>query len=379
MSKRGRGDQSQQDEHGRHRTGGLTYEASGVDLGAADHTIDRLKGMISRTDRPGVMGGIGGFGGLFHLGSAGYRDPVLVSGTDSVGTKLKVAFATGRHGTIGQDCVAMCVNDILTHGAEPLFFLDYLAVAEYDPAVVSDVIKGVVDGCLSAGCALIGGETAQLPGLYQPGEYDLAGFAVGAVERGCVLDGSAVVEGDAIIGLGSSGLHSNGYSLARRALLEVAGLSLHSEPAELGKGGRTGRTVADELLEPTLIYAKQVLAVLRGGLEIHGMANITGGGLADNSFRILGPGLQACLEVGSWPVPPVYRLLAGRGGVEPGEMLRTFNCGLGYLVYVPGHAAAEAVAAFQEQGLVACLAGEVRAGERGFVMYGSPEELFLDD
>jgi phosphoribosylformylglycinamidine cyclo-ligase len=355
--------------------GPLTYRASGVDLDAADQTIERLKGMIARTNRAGVMGAIGGFGGLFDIGATGYRHPVLVSGTDSVGTKLKVAFATGRHDTIGQDCVAMCVNDILTHGAEPLFFLDYLAVAAYDPAVVTAVVSGVVRGCELAGCALIGGETAQLPGMYQPGEYDLAGFAVGAVERDRVLDGTAVRPGDAIIGLGSSGLHSNGYSLARRALLERAGLALDDRPAELSSDA--SRTLADELLTPTTIYAKQVLAVLRAGLPVRGMANITGGGLRDNSFRILGEGMVARFDAGAWPVPPVYRLLARAGGVGAADMLRTFNCGLGYLVFLPAAAAGDAVAAFAAEGVPAYLAGRVEAGERGFTLVGgSAESLF---
>lgn len=355
---------------------GLSYRTAGVDLEVADRTISGLAGLIARTHRPGVIGGIGGFGGLFDLGATGYRHPVLVSGTDSVGTKLKLAFATGRHDTVGQDCVAMCVNDILTHGAEPLFFLDYLAVATYDPAVVSAVISGVVEGCRLAGCALIGGETAQLPGFYQPGEYDLAGFAVGAVERDQVLDGSAVRPGHAIVGLASSGLHSNGYSLARRALLERAGLELDSQPPQLGRGSGP-RTLADELLEPTTIYCRPVLAVRRAGLPVSGMAHITGGGLADNSHRILGPGMRARLEAGTWPVPPVFRLLAGAGGVTAAEMLRTFNCGLGYLVFLPPGAAAEAVAAFGSQGVPAYQVGWVEEGQRGLALAGgTPASLF---
>ena len=351
----------------------LTYQAAGVDLDAADRTIETLKTLISRTDRPGVLGGIGGFGGLFDMAAAGYRHPVLVSGTDSVGTKLKVAFATGRHDTIGQDCVAMCVNDILTHGAEPLFFLDYLAVAEYDAPTVTAIIKGVVDGCVLAGCALIGGETAQLPGFYAPGEYDLAGFAVGAVERDRILDGSAVAAGDAIVGLASRGLHSNGYSLARRVFGETLRLDLADVPPELGV---PGRTVADELLEPTQIYVRPVLAALTAGLPVRGMSHITGGGLADNSFRILAPGLRARLVAGSWPVPAVFDLLAGRGGIAPAEMLRTFNCGLGYLLYLPAAAADDAIAALGAHGAPAYLVGQVEQGERGLVLEGAPAELF---
>lgn len=357
---------------------GLTYRASGVDLDAADETVARMRTLTAATARPGVMGGIGGFGGLFDLAEAGYKRPVLVSGTDSVGTKLKIAFMTGRHDTVGQDCVAMCVNDILTHGAEPLFFLDYIGIARYDPEVVVDLVRGVADGCRVAGCTLIGGETAQLPGLYQPGEYDLAGFAVGAVEKDAVLDGSAVRAGDEIIGLASSGLHSNGFSLARRALLEgpdgpVTDLSFC--PPELGGD----RSLADELLEPTRIYVQPVLAALRVGLTVHGMAHITGGGLNNNSFRILGDGLRACLDAGAWPVPPIYRLLAGPGGVGAAEMLRTFNCGLGYLVYVPEAEAGRAVELFAKHGVQAYRAGRVErseGGERGFCLSGDAASLF---
>ncbi len=351
----------------------LTYKAAGVDLAAADVTVERLKDIAGKAHRREVLAGIGGFGGLFDVGASGYRRPVLVSGTDSVGTKLKIAFATGRHGTVGQDCVAMCVNDILTHGAEPLFFLDYIGLASYDSQVVTELVRGVVDGCALAGCALIGGETAQLPGFYQPGEYDLVGFAVGAVERDAILDGTGVVAGDRIIGLASTGLHSNGFSLARRVLLEGPGaLTLDGRPAELGGT----RTLADELLTPTRIYARPVLEVLRAGVPVHGMANITGGGLADNSFRILGDGLQAAIAAGSWPVPPVYRLLGGRFGVTPDEMLSTFNCGLGYLAFVPADAASAAVEAFSAAGAEAFDAGEVRPGPRGFVLTGEKDRLF---
>jgi phosphoribosylformylglycinamidine cyclo-ligase len=351
-----------------------TYKAAGVDLAAADVTVERLKELSGKAARPEVLGGIGGFGGLFDIGASGYRRPVLVSGTDSVGTKLKIAFATGRHGTVGQDCVAMCVNDILTHGAEPLFFLDYIGLPKYDSGLVTELVQGVIDGCALAGCALIGGETAQLPGFYQPGEYDLVGFAVGAVEKDKVLEGHEVKAGDRIIGLGSTGLHSNGYTLARRILLEGPdALALDSQPAELGGT----RTLAEELLEPTRIYAKAVLSVLRSGIPVHGMANITGGGLADNSFRILDDGLAAVFHAGSWPMPPVYRLLARRPGVAASELLTTFNCGLGYLVYVPAEAAVATIAAFAAGGVPAFDAGEVRPAQRGFVLDGEPARLFV--
>lgn len=350
-----------------------TYKAAGVDLAAADVTVDRLKELSRKAERPEVLAGIGGFGGLFDICASGYRRPVLVSGTDSVGTKLKIAFATGRHNTVGQDCVAMCVNDILTHGAEPLFFLDYLALPKYDSALVTEVVQGVIDGCALAGCALIGGETAQLPGFYQAGEYDLVGFAVGAVEKDSVLDGSAVRAGDRIIGLASRGLHSNGFTLARRVLLEGPdALALDSRPPQLGGV----KTLADELLEPTWIYVRAVLAVLRAGIPVRGMAHITGGGLADNSFRILNEGLAAVLNAGSWPAPPIYRLLAGRAGMEGDELLSTFNCGLGYLAFVPPEAADAAVAAFAAAGVPAYDAGEVQAGQRGFRLTGDRERLF---
>jgi phosphoribosylformylglycinamidine cyclo-ligase len=350
-----------------------TYKAAGVDLAAADVTVERLKDMSRKATRPEVIAGIGGFGGLFDIGASGYRRPVLVSGTDSVGTKLKIAFTTGRHGTVGQDCVAMCVNDILTHGAEPLFFLDYLALPKYDSALVTEVVQGVIDGCALAGCALIGGETAQLPGFYQVGEYDLVGFAVGAVEKDQLLDGSAVQAGDRIIGLASTGLHSNGFTLARRVLLEGPdALALDSRPALLG--GQ--RTLADEMLEPTRIYVAAVLAALRAGVPIHGMAHITGGGLADNSWRILNDGLAASLRVGTWSAPPVYRLMAGRAGMTADEMLSTFNCGLGYLAYVAADGAAAAIEAFAAAGVPAFDVGEVKLGERGFRLEGDRAKLF---
>jgi phosphoribosylformylglycinamidine cyclo-ligase len=350
--------------------GGPSYRESGVDVELADRTVPRLHELAARTARPGLLAGIGGFGGLFDLSALAYRRPVLVSGTDGVGTKLKIAFATGRHDTVGQDCVAMCVNDILTHGAEPLFFLDYLALASYDPKTVLEVVKGVADGCALAGCALIGGETAQLPGFYQPGEYDLAGCAVGVVEKDAVLDGSRIRAGDAIVGLESSGLHSNGYSLVRRALLERRGLALDSRPSELG-----GPTLADELLRPTRIYVRPVLAALRAGLEVHGMSHITGGGLADNAFRPLPDGCRAVVETGTWPVPPVFRLLRAAGGIGAAEMLRTFNCGLGYLLYVPAGEAEAAVAFMARQGLGAHFVGRVEPGERGFEPLGELEAL----
>jgi len=281
------------------------------------------------------MGGLGGFGGLFSLDTKKYSNPVLVSGTDGVGTKLKVAFLTGNHQSIGIDAVAMCVNDILVQGAEPLFFLDYLAVGKLDPAQAEGVVKGIADGCCQAGCALIGGEMAEMPGFYQDGEYDVAGFAVGVVNRDKILDGSGIVPGDLLIGLPSSGLHSNGFSLARKVLFEAAGYTVDSFVPELG------RTVGEELLEPTRIYVKQVLPLVEAGL-IKGMAHITGGGLVENPPRIFPTGIGAVIERKTWEVPPVFRLIQSKGQVPEGEMFRTFNMGIGMVLVVAPENAAQA-------------------------------------
>ncbi|MGB9905465.1 MAG: phosphoribosylformylglycinamidine cyclo-ligase, partial [Desulfotomaculales bacterium] len=277
---------------------GLTYKSAGVDISAADRAVELIRSIAARTSRPGVLGGIGGFGGLFALDTGRYREPVLVSGTDGVGTKLKVAFMLDRHDTVGIDLVAMCANDIVTCGAEPLFFLDYLAVGKLVPEKVAEIVSGVARGCQLAGCALIGGETAELPGFYGPEEYDLAGFAVGVVEKSGIIDGSRVEAGDCLIGLPSSGLHSNGYSLARKVFFEVAGYGADSRLEELG------RTVGEELLEPTRIYVQTVLA-LRQRFDIKGIAHITGGGLTENIPRILPEKTAALVEKNSWPVPPV--------------------------------------------------------------------------
>lgn len=306
---------------------GLDYKASGVDIDAATHSVDLIKKWVSRTRRPEVMADIGSFGGFFALDNAKYQQPVLVSGTDGVGTKLKIAQMMGIHDTVGIDLVAMCVNDILVHGAEPLFFLDYIALGKLKPGLIEDLVKGISQGCLQAGCALIGGETAEMPGFYDNDKYDLAGFTVGVVEKNKLLDGSRVKAGDIILGLKSSGLHSNGYSLARSALLDRGGLSLTQEIAELG------RTLGEELLEPTRIYVS-IIQKLLGQIEISAMAHITGGGIPENLVRVLPDGLGAVIENTSLYIPPIFQLIQRLGKVETKEMFRTFNMGLGFLIVV---------------------------------------------
>src|SRR5512142_1252782 len=299
----------------------LTYRDAGVDIDEGDRLVELIKPHARPTLRPEVLAGIGGFGGLFALDVKKYREPVLVSGTDGVGTKLKIAFAADRHDTIGIDLVAMCVNDIAVVGAEPLFFLDYFATGKLRAEQGALVVKGIAEGCRQAGCALIGGETAELPGFYAGGEYDLAGFAVGCVERARIVDGRAVAPGDVVIGVASSGLHSNGYSLARKALLDRHPLDWR--PPELA-----GRTVAEALLEPTRIYARDVLALLES-VEVKSLAHITGGGLPGNVPRNLPDGTKAVLDARRWPRPPIFDLVQREGEVPWDEMFRTFNMGLG--------------------------------------------------
>jgi len=305
------------------------YRAAGVDVEAGYEAVSRMRAHVERTRRPGVMGSVGGFGGLFDLASLGMREPILVSGTDGVGTKLRLAFETGRHDTIGIDAVAMCVNDVLTQGARPLFFLDYIACGKLDPAQVEGIVKGVAEGCVRAGCALLGGETAEMPGMYPVGEYDIAGFAVGAVERRDLVTGEGIAEGDALVGLASSGPHSNGYSLIRKIIAE-AGLSLDSIPDGLS------RPLGEELMEPTRIYAAEILGIL-AGTRVKGMAHITGGGFVENVPRALPAGLGAEIVRGSWEEPEVFALLRERGGVNPQEMYGVFNMGIGMVLVVdPG-------------------------------------------
>jgi phosphoribosylformylglycinamidine cyclo-ligase len=315
----------------------LDYRSAGVDLSKYDDTMARLPPLMRRTFTPRVMEWKDGFAGLFRLDdqigllSRTYRDPVLVASTDGVGTKLKIAFATGRHDTVGIDLVGMSVNDCLCAGAEPLIFLDYVAMSRDDPELTAQIVRGVSDGCIEAECALIGGETAILPEFYQPGEYDLAGFCVGVVERKQVLDGKDIRKGDKVIGLASSGLHSNGYSLARKIVLEHAGLALDQRVEVLG------RTVADELLEPTRIYTRPVKLIRRNYRVkqiVHGIAHITGGGLIDNPPRVLPAGLAIRLVRGSWKIPPVFPWLQRLGSVPEAEMFRVFNMGIGLVLIV---------------------------------------------
>ena len=302
---------------------GLSYRDAGVDIDAGDALIERIKPFAKRTMRPEVLAGIGGFGALFEV-SKKYREPVLVSGTDGVGTKLKLAFALDKHDTVGIDLVAMSVNDVLVQGAEPLFFLDYFACGKLDVDVAEQVIRGIALGCEQAGCALIGGETAEMPGMYPDGEYDLAGFCVGAVEKRSIIDGRDIRPGDAVLGLASSGPHSNGYSLVRR-ILERAQPDL--------KAPFYGRPLGHVLLEPTRIYVKSVLA-LRESIALKGLAHITGGGLVENVPRILPDAVTAILERDGWPMPPIFSWLQGQGGVADAEMHRVFNCGIGMVVVV---------------------------------------------
>ncbi|MDD4335733.1 MAG: phosphoribosylformylglycinamidine cyclo-ligase [Desulfotomaculaceae bacterium] len=336
---------------------GLTYADAGVDIDAGNKAVQLMRGAVRSTFRPEVLAGIGSFGGFFALNAGKYREPVLVAGTDGVGTKLRIAMLMERHDTIGIDAVAMCVNDILVQGAEPLFFLDYLAVGKLAPEKVAAIVSGVAAGCRQAGCSLIGGETAEMPGFYGPEEYDLAGFAVGVVERGRIVDGREIVPGDVLIGLPSSGLHSNGYSLARKVLLEVGGYQMDSYIKKLG------RTVGEEMLEPTRIYVKTVLPLLEK-FKIKGMAHITGGGLTDNVVRVLPDGTGIAIKLGTWDVPPVFDLIKEKGKVEEQEMLRTFNMGIGLVAVVDAGQAEEVLADLSARGEISCLIGEVIEGSK---------------
>ncbi|HET9471391.1 MAG TPA: phosphoribosylformylglycinamidine cyclo-ligase [Usitatibacter sp.] len=327
----------------------LTYREAGVDIDAGDALVERIKPFAKRTLRPEVLGGIGGFGALVEV-SKKYREPVMVSGTDGVGTKLKLAFRMKKHDTIGIDLVAMSVNDILCSGAEPVFFLDYFACSKLDVDVAEAVVKGIAEGCEQAACALIGGETAEMPGMYDPNEYDLAGFAVGLVEKSKILDGTRVASGDVVIGLASSGPHSNGYSLVRKVVAVSA--------ADLYEPFDGARTLGEALLEPTRIYVKPVLAVMER-VAVKGLAHITGGGLTENIPRILPQGLCARLEASKWPRPPVFRWLQRHGAIEEAEMVRTFNCGIGMVAVVARADAKAAIDAFSALGVEAFEIGAI--------------------
>lgn len=334
------------------------YKKAGVDIAAGNEAVERMKKHVKRTFRPEVMADLGGFGGLFSLNKEKYEEPVLVSGTDGVGTKLKLAFAMDKHDTIGIDAVAMCVNDIIVQGAEPLFFLDYLACGKVVPEKIEAIVAGISEGCVQSGCALIGGETAEMPGMYSEEEYDIAGFTVGIVDRKKMIDGQSIAPGDAVLGFASSGIHSNGFSLVRRLLLEEAGYSLQDELAELG-----GAKLGDVLLEPTKIYVKSALKLIEQ-VNVKGMAHITGGGFIENIPRVLPEGVNVDIEYGSWPILPIFELMQQKGSITNRDMFTTFNMGIGLVVVVPAEQAEEALRIANELGEKAYRIGTVTEGDR---------------
>ena len=333
-----------------------SYEKAGVNLEAGYEVVRRIKSHVASTARAGVMGNIGAFGGMFDLASLGVKEPVLVSGTDGVGTKLKLAFAMDKHDTIGIDAVAMCVNDVLAQGAEPLFFLDYVAVGHNEPAKIEAIVAGVAEGCRQAGCALIGGETAEMPGMYAEGEYDIAGFTCSVVERSKLIDGSKVKVGDVLVGIASSGVHSNGFSLVRKILADNA-LDLDKRYDELG-----GRTLGEALLAPTKIYVKQVLEVVRN-CDVHGISHITGGGFDENIPRILHEGQGLEIEEGSWEILPLFRLLEQWGGIPHREMFNIFNMGIGMVIALDAGEAQKAIDILAAAGEKASVIGRVTGSE----------------
>ncbi len=338
----------------------LSYKDAGVDIDAGDALVERIKHVANRTRRPEVLAGLGGFGSLFALPS-GYQEPVLVAGTDGVGTKLRLAIDLNRHSTVGIDLVAMCVNDIVVQGAEPLFFLDYYATGKLSVDVAADVVAGIGKGCEMAGCALVGGETAEMPGMYHKGDYDLAGFTVGVVEKSKIIDGHDVRVGDKLIGLAASGPHSNGYSLIRK-ILEVSKADLNQAVGN--------RTLADALMEPTRIYVKSMLSLLRQ-VPVHAMAHITGGGILENVPRVLPNGTKAVIDSKSWELPPVFQWLQQAGNVERTEMYRTFNCGIGMVISLPESEIDTAVSLLKNMGETPYLIGHVASS-------GSGDEPFVE-
>lgn len=339
------------------------YKKAGVDIAAGNEAVERMKKHVKKTFRPEVLTELGGFGALFGLNKDKYEEPVLVSGTDGVGTKLKIAFAMDKHDTIGIDAVAMCVNDVVVQGAEPLFFLDYLACDKVVPEKIEAIVKGISDGCVQAGCALIGGETAEMPGMYSQGEYDIAGFTVGIVDKKKIIDGSQIRPGDVVLGLASSGVHSNGFSLVRRLLLEEKGYRLDQHIDALG--GRLG----DVLLAPTKIYVKPVLAALEQ-VELKGLAHITGGGFLENIPRVLPEGVNVVIDEGSWPVLPIFELMQREGNISKDDMYRTFNMGIGMVIIVSEEQADAAARVFEANGEKAYRLGRVTPGERAVAFSG---------
>ena len=342
---------------------GLTYEQSGVSIAAGNALVKAIAPLAKATARPGAEAELGGFGGFFDLKAAGYRDPLLVAANDGVGTKLKLAIDMGRHEGVGIDLVAMCANDLIVQGAEPLFFLDYFATGKLDPQVAEVVVASIADGCRQAGCALIGGETAEMPGMYAPGDYDLAGFCVGAVERDQALTGAAIAPGDLVLGLASSGVHSNGFSLVRR-LVADKNWKL-DRPALFDQD----RLLGQALLEPTRIYVKSLLPLVRAG-RIKGLAHITGGGILENIPRVLPDACHAIVDAGSWELPRIFAFLQAGGGIEPGELARTFNCGIGMVAIVAAADAEPVSKALAETGETAHRIGTIEAGERGCTVRG---------
>lgn len=341
---------------------GLTYREAGVDIDKGNEAVELIKPLVKSTFRKEVLTDLGGFGGLFALDINKYKEPILVSGTDGVGTKLKLAFAMDKHNTIGIDAVAMCVNDILASGAEPLFFLDYLAVGKLNPARVAEIVKGVVEGCKMSQCALIGGETAEMPGFYPEDEYDIAGFAVGIVDKSKIIDGSQIKPGDIVLGFPSTGLHSNGFSLARKVLLERGNYSLDDLIPELGD------TLGNVLLEPTRIYVSIIKEILQNNIAIKGMAHITGGGLYENIPRILPEKCQVVLNKKTWPKLPIFELIQKTGQIEQAEMYRTFNMGIGMAVVVDSKNAEKVQEFCKKLGEKVYLIGNVVAGEKAVVI-----------
>ncbi len=343
----------------------LSYKDAGVDIDAGNALVDRIKGVTKRTARPEVMGSIGGFGALCELPTK-YKQPVLVSGTDGVGTKLRLAIDLGKHDTVGIDLVAMCVNDLIVQGAEPLFFLDYYATAKLDVDVAADVVSGIGEGCVQAGCALIGGETAEMPGMYEQGDYDIAGFCVGVVEKSEIIDGSKVAPGDALVALASSGPHSNGYSLIRK-VLEVSGADTNAE--------FEGKTLGEHLLEPTRIYVKQILALLKE-VDVHALSHITGGGFWENIPRVLPESAKAVIKGDSWQWPAIFNWLQENGNIATHEMYRTFNCGVGMILVVPADKLEQSLEILKAQGENAWHIGEIQdaqAGEEQVEILGGAE------
>ena len=336
-----------------------SYAAAGVDVTAGYEAVRRIKPMVESTYIPGVMGTLGGFGGMFAPDLNGMKKPVLVSGTDGVGTKLKLAFLMDKHDTVGIDCVAMCVNDIICGGAMPLFFLDYIACGKNDPARIADIVTGITEGCRQAGCALVGGETAEMPGFYPVDEYDLAGFSVGMVDEEKIIDGKSLTEGDVLIGLASSGVHSNGFSLVRK-VFDVEHADLKTPMDELG-----GKSLGEALLEPTRIYVKAVKAVLGAGVDVHAVSHITGGGFYENVPRMMVDGLTAQIKLDSFPTLPIFSLIQKAGNIPARDMYNTFNMGIGMILAVPASQAQAALDALAAAGETAYQIGSVVAGEAG--------------